>query len=606
MRTFELTNSLADPSNGLPVEVLRDSSDGRVRALWLPSAELVATPIPLRHFSSVALIHGSSGQIWVVSMMNHLWTEALVSKVEDFLSQHFESLSWSYLETALADAVEHAVVLHKVCLLDAQLSLLQIPCLADAIIRRWISVQAALPEIAELRSMKNELIRQIHCSADRALVQFMSLVEPNLACVSGPIGLRLNLYNYLCNTTHQRGRLQFTKAFPLLADLVCAADMKSLWRDLGRTVDDLRSPVLFLSEALEVSTASVRALNGVATADVGNYFSQHTTELLSILNAFPKEFLPKFPQHWRVLQQQYDLAKTFFGRSPAALVLVKARVAHSLRFAVQFKHQEVQLKTEDVHKVERLRAGLVQATYSYYGIDKNQALGIQRRAKISQMIDRFLGRLSWSRLLAFSRKYEKCYAAAIEKNLDAIQFLSGQTYFNFCPDGKFVTTNGWSVHCLSSSAELEADGLQLRNCLATSGYRAIFHESCFRGQTAIFAIHDQLGVARSTAEFHLSIGKTTTSESMIGFQLVQHTGHKNQPVDSATKEALESLRAQFPSPVWQTHALTGIRSIFLRNTYRVQDSGISAAHFMTSLIAFRATFKDKSDEFLNQFSGEHE
>lgn len=117
-----------------------------------------------------------------------------MSKVEDFLSHHFESLSWPYLETALTDAIEHAVVLHKVCLLDEQLSLFEIPRLADAIIRRYISsVQVALPEVAELRSMKSELIREIHCSADRALVQFMNLVEPSLACVSGPIELRLNM-----------------------------------------------------------------------------------------------------------------------------------------------------------------------------------------------------------------------------------------------------------------------------------------------------------------------------------------------------------------------------------------------------------------------------
>jgi hypothetical protein len=605
MKTIELTNSLAEQCSGVLVDVLRDPSDGRVRAVCLPSFELFSRPIPLRHFSSVALILGSSGLIWVVSMKSLPWTENLVSKVDEFLMCQFGTLSWPHLETALGEYIEHSVVLHKVCLLDEHRSLLQIPGLADAIIRRWMSVQSALPGIVELRSMKSDLIREIHFSADQALAQFASHFEPDLASVSGPIGVRLDKYNYLSHPNHQRARLQFAKAFPLLADLVCSADMNSLWSALGRKVDDLRSPVLFLSEALEVSPVSVRALNGVSTNDVGQYFFEHTTELISILDAFPKEFLPKLPEHWQALQQQFDISKQFFGRSPAALSLVKSRVA-SLRFGIQFNQPVVHLDAENIHKVERLRSGLIQATYSYYGIDKNQVFGIQRRAKISQRIDRFLGRLSWSRLLAFSRKFEKCYAETVEKNSDSIKFISEQKYYNFCPDGKFVTAGGWSVHCLSSSEELKSHGLQLGVCLATAGYRAVFHEACYLGKATIFAIHDKLGEVRSTAEFRLTMGKTTTSESVIRFQLVQHTGKKNQPVGIAEKEALESLRTLFSSAVWQAHARNGMRSINLRNTYSNQDSGVSAALFMTSLLAFRTTFKDKSSELLKQFSGEQE
>lgn len=542
----------------------------------------------------------------MVSLMNHTWTPELVSKAQAYLTDRFESLPWQQLEVGLSDAIEHALILHRVCLLDEQLSLLEIPRLADAIFRRWMTFQSTLPEVAVLRRMKAELMLRIHRSADLAVAQFMCHVDAKIASVSGQAGLNLDMYNYLANVTHQRARLQFAKAFPLLASLACSADTKSLWRELGWTVDDLRSPVFFLSKELKVSTAAVRALNGVAAADVGPYFYEHPRELLALLDAFPKEFLPKFPEHWRVLQQQYGVAKQFFGRSPAGSVLVRARVAHSLRFAVQFNHPEVQLNQEDMHKVERLRTGLVQATYSYYGIEQNHSLGIQRRARINQMIDHFLGHLSWSRLLEFSRKFEKCYAEAVNQNLDAIKFISAQKYFDFCPQGKFVTSNGWFVRCLSSSAELKTHGLQLGVCLATPGYRAVFHEQCFLGKATIFAIHDQLGEARSTAEFHLSMVKTTTKESMVRFQLVQHTGHQNQPVDSAAKGALESLQGAFSTPAWQTHARNGIRFSLLRNTFSSQDSGISAAHFMTSLLAFRVTFRDKADKLLHQFSGETE
>ena len=605
MNNFALTDAVVAPLNGEPISVLRETTSGCVKAIWLPTADLLSKPFPLRHVFSTALIH-SSGRIWVASIANHAWSEPLLSKLEEFLSRHFGLLPWQYLQTGVSDAIEHEVVLHRTCPLDKQFSLLQLPRLADALVRRWMSVQSNLPEVAEIRRMKESLIQQIHISTDRAVADFMSHVDLEIASVSGETELRLDMYNYLANLAHRRARLQFAKAFPLLADLVCTADTKSLWREVGKKVDGLHSPVIFLSKELGISTGAVRALNGVSVADVGQYFYEHPKELLSLLNAFPKEFLPKFPEHWRILQQQYGVAKIFFGRSPAAAVLVKARVAHSLRFAVQFNHAEAQLNDEDLPRVERLRTGLIQATYSYYGIEQNHTLGIERRARINQLIDRFLGQLSWSRLLESSRKFEKSYAEAIEKNLDAIKFISGQKYFDFCPQGRFVTSTGWFVRCLSSAAELRTHGLQLGVCLATPGHRAVYHEECFLAKAVIFAIHNPLGEAKSTAEFHLSMVRTTTKESMVRFQLVQHTGHKNQAVDSLAKGALESLQAQFATPAWQLHARNGIRFSQLRNSFSSQDSGISAAHFMTSLLAFRATFKDKADKLLQQFSGETE
>ena len=312
-----MTDALAEP-----VAVVRDSWSGIVKAVWVPSAELFSNPTPLRHVSCTALIH-FSGHIWVVSLVNRAWTEDLVFKAKEYLTCRFESMTWEHLEAGLSDAIEHPLVLKKICLFDEQLSLLEIPRLADALLRRWMSSQTALPEVAELRQVKAEMIRQIHSSAVQAVGEFMRLVDTDIASVSGEAGLDLSLYNYLGNATHQLARLQFVKAFPWLANLVCSAETKSVWRDLGRTVDALGSPVLFLSKQLEVSTAAVRALNGVAVADVGPYFHEHPMELLSLLDAFPKEFLPKFPEHWRILQEQYDVAKQFFGRSPAGSVLVR-------------------------------------------------------------------------------------------------------------------------------------------------------------------------------------------------------------------------------------------------------------------------------------------
>lgn len=599
------TDPLLEHLGSEPVASYRDSPNGALKAVWLPSEELFSNPASLRHVPSTVLIHSTSGQFWVVSMMNLAWNASLIAQVEKYLHERFGTCSWQQLEGGLSEAVELKLVLHQVCLVDEQLSLLEIPRLADAIFRRWITSQSTSPEVAALRQLKEALILEIRRSANVAVSQLLNQLNPEIVSLAnGPLGMRLDMYSYLAQVRHQKARLQFVKAFPLLADLVCASEMKLFGIELGRTVDALKSPVIFLQKELAISASAVRALNGVRSADVGCHFCSHPQELLTLLNAIPKEFLPKTPEHWQVLQHQYEITKQFFGRSPAASVLLKARLAHSLRFTVQFDCPDAQLNEDDLPRVQRLRTGLVQASYSHFGIERNHSLSIHRRAKINQLVDQFLGGLSWSRLLAISKKFDKSYAEAVERNLDAVRFISGQTYFDFCPDGKYVTPAEWSVRCLLNSAELKAHGQQLAVCLATPGHRAIYHDECYLGRTAVFAIHDQHMKPKSTVEMQLSVVKFANNETRIRFYLVQHKGYKNSSVDGETLVAFEAFQSQIASAAWQAHARNGIRFSHLRGSYSNQNAGVSAAQFVNCLLAFRTTFKDKADKLLQQLSGE--
>jgi hypothetical protein len=540
-------------------------------------------------------------------MWNQAWTEELVFKVDEFLMARRETWSWHRLEVGLSDAIERQVVLHKVCDLDDKLSALEIPRMADAIFRRWMSLQSNLPDIVLLTRMKEALLTRIAHSADLAVAEFMGNVNPNIKALSDDASLSLDLYNYVANPAHHRERLQFAKEFPLLAKAVCSARARSVWHELGLMIDKLKSPVRFLSETLKVAPGAVRALRAVKRTDVGDYFEAHPAELIEILDSLPAEHLPRSPEHWCVFQEQYQIAKNFFGRSPAGAVLVKARVGHALRFVVGLNRPAMQIQAQDVRKVERLREGLVQSRYSNHSGEQDHSLAIQFKASITTKVERFLGHLSWGRLLELSRKWEKCYAEAVESNTDSINFVSGHRYWNYIPEGQFVAPNGRIVRCLSTAGELKNQGVALDICLANAGTRADYHHECLRGSAAIFSVHDSSGVASSTAEFRLSTVKAYSANSGVHFEWLQHTRLKNQSPAQGDIEAIDALRSRFLTPAWQTHALEGRRLSTQREAVRRQNNEVSVELTLVSLQAFRAVFgTPRADELLGQFSIEQD
>ncbi len=604
MLDFELSDSVAQSNYGEPVDLLREETGGRLKALWLPSVQVMAKPTPLRHVSSTVLIHSSLGYVWLVSMWNQAWTEELVSRAEGFLQPRAQTWSWKRLEVGLSETLEREVVLHKECALDQKLSVLEIPRMADAVFRRWMSQQSNLSDVDPLVKMKAELVKRIERSADVAVAEFMSLVNPEIKALSERPSLSLDLYNYVADPVHHQERMQFTEDFPLLARFVYSAQTKSVWRELGLVIDKLKSPVRFLSEALKVRPAAVRALRGVAAKEVGDYFEAHPAELIELLDSLPTEHIPKTSSHWGVFQEQYRIAKKFFGRSSAGSVFVKARVGHAMRYAVGLNRPVTHVHAQDVYKVERLKDGLIQASYTNYGVPKSHSLAIQLKASITQKVDHFLGHLSWMRLLELSRKWEKCYAEAVQSNADSIKFVSGDQYWNFIPDSPFVTANGWTVRCLLTVDELKGHGVEQDICLANTGTRVAYHHDCLCGSAAIFAVCDSSGAPSSTAEFKLSTVGDGSDECAVRFDLIQHMGPNNRTPGNEDVKALNSLVEQFLTRPWQTNAREGVQLSGRRAALRLQDKEVSVALTVVGLQAFSAVFgKDRADTLLQQFSG---
>lgn len=572
-------------------------------AVWIPSSALMATPSKLRHAPSTAMFRSRSGRAWVASLNNLAWSSELIEKMDTFLSSRADSWTWQRMEVALSENLELPVTLHNT-LLDENtlLDVVQVPRLADALSRRWISTQGASVDSNALRNLKVRLTEEIEEAARVAIGKFLNCIQPRRQASPTQKGQRLDMYNYLTGV-HARARIQFLSDFPLLAAEVVSATSPSVWCELGNEVDLLQSPVGFLSKVKGVSPSSVRFLRGISGEEVGPYFQAHPAELIQLLDAVPPEHRPRTPEQWLTFREQFEAARTFCGRSPAGTILVRSRLRHSMRHIVGLGRSPTPIASEEVHRVERMRLGMIQTIYCHCGVAKDSSQEVHRKASINTAIDTYLGKLSWKRLTELSAKWARCYAEALERNSKAILFATGETYWNYIPGGEFVAPNGGSVRCLLSTADLRLHGERFHICLAKVGFRDGYHEECLRGTAAVFALSGAQGDLSSTASFSLSIGRGAQEQDVVLATLVQHTGYANRDPAQKDVAVLAALRELFGTPTWQSHALQGIRVSRQRTAIKAQGKGISAETTIAGVHALTSTLGEvQAKNLLLQFS----
>ena len=280
-------------------------------AVWVPDLNLFTQPVPLRNTPSTGLIKNQFGQLWIVSLQNHVWTEPLVIATNSYLSSNYPVLDFEYLEAGLSGALEIPVKVHRCDRMEEVISVVQITRLADAVFRRNLSVQKTTPELPILRQQRENLEIEIRVETERAIGLILTSLDQGTLDVLAYAELSFSAYNFFFTDPTRKQRAQFAFDFPLLANFICQPGTNLLWRRLAVCVDSMKSSVRFLSQELSVSLSAVKSIRKIVPSMVGPYFCKHPIELLKLMDDLPPEYRPKNPNDWIYFVKEYLKIKFF-------------------------------------------------------------------------------------------------------------------------------------------------------------------------------------------------------------------------------------------------------------------------------------------------------
>jgi hypothetical protein len=579
-------------------DILESVQDSEVKAFWFPSQSMMTTP--LKHAPSIAMIHANSGQVWMVGANNQAWTNDLIHKAAQYLTTR-DSRAFPTLGEGLSEHLQWPMTVNPVKLLIDLPKAFRIDDLASAVFRRWLSEQSPTPDMATLRQVQSMLLDHFKTVIEEALNAFLNDLDTTAALQLRPSGIPVDHFNYLvCSSEFRLARCQFHKIHPFLSAVTFRAQPRSVWDQLRIAVDCKQPYLKPLCKTLNVGPAAVRALQFVTPEDVGEFIDR-PQELLGLLDSLCAEHAPRSADQWRLFQDEYRVSKKMFsGRSSSSNILLKGRLDSLMGQAVKGKPVVV-MTTEGIQSIECLRAGLVQSVLAFDQLERNE-IHIRRdlRARVGMKVDQFLGKLAWRSLLDTADRWDARLAEGMERNDEAIQFLSGQNYFDYLPSRKFVARNGFVAYCLLQLSELTKQGVGQALCLASPGFRSTYHRQCIQGKVTIVAIENGDGAMQSTARFRIDQVANSTGKPRFDFVLVEHQGHKNTPPSLAARVAVDALNEYFKTRECQDLALKGCHF----NTQRsiaAHHSSVSPAILAAGIEAFRATFGARSDELIRLF-----
>jgi hypothetical protein len=571
------------------VESLEFATGSLRRVLRVPTAEIMASG--LKNAPSFTFISTKIGQVWVLQTVDYAITEKMARRSVDYLEERHERLTWQQLGEGLAEQIELPSVVLLGPLLPNGLSvdLVDSARLVNVLMSNWLKLNPKA-DVTELRKVQSQLSAELQSEMSVWLSAFIATLKAGRQELLGSKVLMdsFNAMTGICGVQ----RRQFFSNFPALAQKTFSHDAAKLWLRLRDEIDDQKSPIAFLCEAMHVSRSTIRSMQGVRTEDLG-YFEDRIQELFDVLEKISPEHRPKTHEHWQFLSRQYSAAKALFGGTPTAKLIAVAQTRHELKFLTGAKgSSESKFNPGNVASIKRLRIGLISGVMADSQAKVLQGyVALHRRGEISRRVDAHLGALSWKRVVSLRQKWDQNYAIALEKFADEIHFFSGTTYIDFLPDGKFVAPNGFEVRTLLSAKDLRAQGRSIENCLANAPRR--YQDECVAGKTTILGVFDPVGKLSSTAELGLQLVVKADQED-VTFSLVQHTAQRNASPSADATHAVACLQAEFCKPRYQQHAVRGILLANQRMFNARQSETLSAQTLAAGAHVLHLTLGDRA------------
>ncbi len=259
---------------------------------------------------------------------------------------------------------------------------------------------------------------------------------------------------------------------------------------------------------------------------------------------------------------------------------------------------------EEARAIERLRIGLIDSLCST-GQQTASANDLRqmRRAAVHARVDKFLGGLSWQRLVALTKKWERSLQLVLECKKVELEFIqSKETYFDFLGE-PFTTSSGYRIETLTKVDDLKAQGEEMMLCLRWAGYRSEFSQECSAAKATILSIRSPDGNLQSTAELGIRFLAGEESELAVEFRIIQNQGFVNSVAPMGAKNALQEILDELRKPKLQTRAVEGIRLSARRLLSKKSGDSSALALSIAGPEVFHRTFGMKSTELWSRLEG---
>jgi hypothetical protein len=520
------------------------------------------------------------------------------------LSKKVEQLDWQSLTSALADldVPTSSQVVGPALAQGLGPQLVDSTQLANAFMSRWLTGQSPA-SVDSLKTIQEQLKRHIDTRVFEAVSEFKHVCgESLIVALDGP--LDLDVTNCVA-AKRALERRQFLTIFPALGNKVFAHDASLFWRGIRRAIDDRKSPVKAIAQQVAVRPSTIRAMKGVNRATIGEYFFAHMEELIRILDQIPVEHHPGSSDRWNAFCKSYAAAKAFFGQSDSARLVVVAKLRHDLKILANASWStNVKFGADEARSIDQFRQGLIGTVFIAQLNGSNfPKQPDASKAGIHVRVDRFLGALSWQRLVALSKKWNQSLACAAECRAVELEFLQSKgSFFDFL-DGKFLATSGYQIGTLLNAAALKNQGDAMHICLSQAIHRSDYAQACGMGRRTILEIRNVDRHVQSTLELDVRLRISEGGKQTVDFDVLQHQGPSNGLASHGARMAVAELLSALRGKPLQARAVQGIRlSAAKRRSLRGAER-VNLTLAVSGFDAFETTFGDKSKDLWTSFMG---
>lgn len=533
---------------------------GQIRFAFAIPAKGFMNRAAMRNAPCYAWVVTQCGCLWILQSQGQAWDLDALVKTTDLLSIKIEKLDWPSLTFALTDLEIPPLtqVVGPRLPIGLGAHLVDTGRVTHAFMSQWLAGKRNLETVSP-RAVQDQLKRYIDERLSETISEFRHVACESLS-VTLDSAMDLDINNGVASSRSVERR-QFLTLFPVLASKVFAHDASQFWRGLRSIIDDRKSVVKTLAKSLEVRPSAVRSLTGVGRDAVGEYFFDHMEELIRILDQIAVEHHPASPSMWAAFCSSYTSAKEVFGHSVSARLVIVARLKSDLKWlAKSGSVRDPGYGVDEARLIDQFRQGLI-GTVLVAGCASSTAAPHNRlsKAAIHSRVDRYLGTLSWQRLVALSNKWSQSLAKAVQSRTVELEFLQSRASFYDFLGGTFLASNGYQVETLTNAAALRRQGDAMGICLRNASNRSDYADACARGRTTILSICNAEHRKQSTLELGVRLASDADVGDKVHFDVLQHQGSQNNPAPQGAWAAASEMFKALAEPNLQTRAVQGIR-----------------------------------------------